>query len=317
MILNMVFPSAVGLRYVVITKWNMIGNITTEDIYMQQVGNIKRRVDDADFLIENKKYESALLLLLTAIDGSAIKVFPAKTQSITNPTRTKQNRQIVNEMGNSERYQRFLGVRIRQLLGMVLSEDEYYAKELIHFVEGQDDPEVIIYKAFRCNDVHESSIPTEYHYVYSDDAVSNQLSMEFSNGCIKFSSGFLSLLRSAIVYAPCNGSEFGINHFRIMPNAGVTEDDIYEHCAKEFGVSYGKVIVIKGVLAKIGPIVHSLGLDELSVIVARRINPGTKTGLSAPRDGKPECIRDNRFTESGKALLNYILKNSQVVDIAS
>ncbi|HBX3218989.1 TPA: hypothetical protein MHW38_11680 [Klebsiella pneumoniae] len=317
MILNMIFPSAVLLRYVVITKWNMIGNITTEDIYMQQVGNIKRRVDDADFLIENKKYESALLLLLTAIDGSAIKVFPAKTQSITNPTRTRKNRQIANEMPNSERYQRFLGVRIRQLLGIMLSEDEYYAKELIHFVEGQEDPEVIIYKAFRCNDVHESSIPTEYHYVYSEDAISNNLSMEFSNGTIKFSSGFLSLLRSAIVYAPCNGSEFGISHFRLMPNDGMTEDDIYNHCNNEYGVSYGKVIVINRLLADIGPGVHSLDLDELSEIIVESIHPGTKTGLSFPRGGKPACISNNRFTESGKSMLNYILKNSQVVDIAS
>lgn len=284
---------------------------------MQQAGNIKRRVDDADFLIENKKYESALLLLLTAIDGSAIKVFPAKTQSITNPTRTKKNRQIANEMPNSERYQRFLGVRIRQLLGMVLSEDEYYTKELVHFVEGQDDPEVIIYKAFRCNDVHESSIPTEYHYVYSEDAISNNLSMEFSNGSVKFSSGFLNLLRSAIVYAPCNGTEFGINHFRLMPNSGMTEVDIYDHCKKEYGVSYGKVIAINMLLAGIGPSAHSLDLNELSEIIAESINQGTKIGLSSPRDGKPACITNNRFTESGKAMLNYILKNSQVVDIAS
>jgi len=273
-------------------------------------GYIKKRIEDSDFLIENGKYESALLLLLTAVDASAIKVFPKGMLSLY-----KKNTGKIGEMGNAERYKRFLGVRVQEILGVVLSSNAYY-EDVFKFTDG-DSPQDIIYKALRCSDVHEGHIPYEYRYIYTDSSTTGEISVSFSGPDVIFDRGFLTLIRRAVVEAPCNDKEFGRESYSIS-YGGFDNDIDYAHSNKDrFKLSPGRIaILVKKSVAykKNNP---QLSDEELKKLIAAEIkdNSHGSYNFSGYSDGESyqqtEGIRSmsGEFTDTGRRALDFIFND--------
>lgn len=283
---------------------------------MKNSGHIRQRINDADFLVAHGRYEAALLLLLIAIDGSAIKVFPKDTPSISKPGKKK-------EMRNWERYQRFLGVRLRQEMGFDLDEKAYHIKnlsELPQFINDQDPPEKIIYETFRNNDVHESRIPEHHHYVYSEQGISNSMGMEFSNGDVRFSTGFLTLLRRVVVNAPCNGVEFGIKHIRLSPKEDMTTSDFINKLSDDYSLSPGRIEAMIKIIEATEVDINAISDVELAKALSYTLKtryPSAVTGLSFTSVQSPICRWDEGFTEYGASVCRDILKKSRVVNIST
>lgn len=284
---------------------------------MKSSGHIQKRVSDADFLIANERYEAALLLLLTAIDGSASKIFPPKTLSISNPTRMRKGKEVTNEMPNSEKYQRFLGVRLRQIMGSTLSEEAYRQKELPSIIKGHEQPEVIIYRHFRCNDVHESLIPEKYQYVYYDKASIGEVSLRFEHGEVFFSMGFLTLLKNVIVYAPCNGIEFGVKHLRFKNRDGSPECDFFAYYGEHYEIPPGRVLGIREAILKIGESVYSMDDNMLAEKVGKNIEKVFETGLKYSFNKEAIMGGDGVLTPYGVSIVKDMLDRVVIVDIAS
>lgn len=275
--------------------------------------HIKKRVNDAEFLIENKRYEAALLLLLIAIDGSAIKVFPKGMQSISHPTKKKNGRWVKNEISNSERYQRFLGVRLMQELGFALADSTFYESTIPQMVSGPERPETIIYKAFRNNDVHESKIPEEYHYVYSEDGVSDEFGISFSNGEVKFNVGFLTLLKNVVVRAECNRSEFSSKFITLNHKDGLSIDDYINELNSKSEISLGRIRILVNLMNYLDNEAYALSNDKLrellNVLIQKHLSGSDLTGLCSATviSGKPPiCTREGGMTNEGVEFIRAI-----------
>ena len=275
--------------------------------------HIKKRISDAEFLIENQRYEAALLLLLIAIDGSAIKVFPKGTQSISHPTKKRNGKWLKNEMSNRERYQRFLGVRLMQELGVALPDSTFYVKNLPQLTNWEERPETIIYKAFRNNDVHESKIPEEYHYVYSEDGVSDQFGISFVNGEIIFNKGFLTMLKNVVVRAECNRSEFSKKFIILTHKCGLSIEDYINKLSDEHGITKGRITILVRLMNYLDEEAYALSNGDLRLLlnslIQEHLNSGNFTGLCSATDliGKPPiCTRENWMTNEGVEFIRTI-----------
>ncbi|HGU5559262.1 TPA: hypothetical protein ACM93N_002566 [Escherichia coli] len=110
------------------------------------MGHILELVNDAQALIERRRYNSALVLLLTAIDASAAKIYPKGCKSYLNPKDT---------MRPKERFIRFLSARLSDVFGHYLP-DEIHSEPVIKDIgnEGRG-PAKIIYEVFRTSVIHE------------------------------------------------------------------------------------------------------------------------------------------------------------------
>lgn len=270
---------------------------------MNNSGYIKQQVDDADALIKEGRYQSALLLLLTAIDGSAKKKYPEGTKSISSPK---------VKMMNNERYKRFLGVRIRQVMGMCVSEDAYNYKELPSFVGGVDNPEEVIYKQFRCELVHDGKIKDEHYYVYNEESLSKTLQFEFSEGKLKFSSGFLRLLRDVITLAPVNARDFAFRNIRFEPKEGESFDELFNRISSYCDVSPGRIQILIKIIEEAGGDSFELDDAELakkltSILFQKHIDVEVRVICNA-RDIDPICSQVNGFTPSGIKLIREIIE---------
>lgn len=280
------------------------------------MGNIKQRVEDAKFNYEHGRYEAALSLLLSAVDGSARKIFPEGVPSINNPVDKKGN---PIAMGNKERYVRFLGVRLAHVMGFHFGEEAYFANPRASMVSGVLSPEEKIYMAFRCSDTHESGLPEELKYVF-DKGLKDQYELQLSGKEFRFSSGLLKILERVIVEAPTNGKEFGIEHFRLLPKEGLNPSSLYSYYEKEFEISKGRVDILRMMLAVIP---DSFNIDDTELVSALNqifqyyLPEGMKTGLCIGRFRYPPCVRDSGFTPQGIKICRDLLLNFKRVDISS
>lgn len=270
---------------------------------------IKEQVDDADALIEQGRYKSALLLLLTAIDGSAKKKYPDGTMSICFPN---------DKMRNKERYIRFLGVRLRQVMGICLTEEAYNYKTLPAFVHGYDNPEEIIYKQFRCELVHDGKIQDDNYYVYDENTLSETLKFEFSDGKIRFSSGFLRLLKDVITMAPVNASDFGFKSIRFEPRQGENYDEFLERISSRCDISPGRIQILIQVLEEAGRESFELNDTELAgkltAILFGKHSAVEIRVICNARDNDPICSRVNGFTINGVKLMREITHQENIID---
>lgn len=289
---------------------------------MQKVSNIKKRLDDVDFLISHGRYEAALLLLVTAISGSALKVFPFEQKPITKPKKTNGQAQK-KRMTDGEKYKRFLRVRLQQIMGYDLPEEAYYWDEIPQFIVAETAPEDIIYHLLRCNDVHESGIPEDYHYIYSENSVGGDFGIEYSNGKWVFCKGFLSLLREVVIGAPCNGKEFGIKHWRFTPKAGVDLRGLIHELSQDLGLTPGRIDIFIQLIerSKLNEnTVAELSDLELATILTKtlhtKLNGGAKSGLCMARAKEPLCTMEGGITLYGAEIFRKILSKGEVIDIA-
>lgn len=284
---------------------------------MESKGSIRKRVEDANFNIEHGNYETALALLLIAIDGSARKMYPKGTKSIKNPR---------NDMGNKERYTRFLGVRLREIFGMAMHDRDYYQGELPKLVNGVESPEDKIYTGFRCNELHESGLPEELRYAYEPNSINNTLSLDFIDGEVHFSSGFLRLLEIVITGAPCNGTEFGINHFRLIPNDGSDALDYMKQIGMNNGVTLGRINIMMELIQFAGPHACHMGDEDLAKTLTHMLDSkmvsGARTGLCSPgwlEPGSAEamgplCDWEGGINSNGVKIARKIMDSTHFVD---
>lgn len=274
------------------------------------LGGVRKRVEDAKFNIHHGRYEAALALLLIAIDGSARKVYPKDFKSLKNPKK---------DIGNRERYTRFLGVRIRQLFGVALDDDAYFHGDLPQFVGGIESPEDKIYVGFRCNELHESQLPSDLQYAYDPKGIDNKLSLEFSNGKVHFSSGFLSLLEAVIVGAPCNGKEFGIHYYRLRPTGDVSLNEYINEISQRYGISPGRISILKELVQFIGPDVMKLSDKDLTLSLTKyldeRMPRGARTGLCTAGTAEEICTWDGGITSFGLQIVRDMLQKVKLEDI--
>ncbi|UNK53067.1 hypothetical protein [Rahnella aceris] len=284
---------------------------------MSNYGYIAKRIEDSDFLIGNGRYESALLLLLTAIDASAILVFPKGTKSLY-AGKSKE------DMGVGERYKRFLGVRIPEILGVVLDDNAYY-QELIKFTPDKNTPQEMIYTALRCNDVHEGHIPYEYHYIYNEKSASDNISVSFSGSDVVFNSGFLTLLKTAVVDAPCNDKEFGRASYKLEYKNHNCANDYAEGSKDTFKLSPGRIIVLIKLCHKLKKLNPQLNNDDLKVMIINHIEQNENNAsynFSGYYDEHPlgvvmgEAMRDKsgKITQMGKQRLDIIFNDIQFIE---
>jgi len=272
------------------------------------VGNISKRIDDAHYNMDGGRFEAALCLLVSAVDGSSRKVYPEGTKSLKNP---KEN------MGNKERYTRFTGVRIRQMfLGPdSLPENIYYEGELPNIINQEKQPELIIYEMFRCVDAHESGLQDENKYVF-DDGINEQYGMKFVGGEIKFSRGFLKLLENIVVYAVSNGKEFGINHWRLQAKNGDTLIRYIEDFSSRKNLQPSKMHTLMMILLNSGLECLSGGdLNAKNAINQAIPNNGLIASLSHYERYDP-IIVDLKITDRGLLLLREISAGLEFVDVA-
>lgn len=284
---------------------------------MSNHGYIAKRIEDSDFLIGNGRYESALLLLLTAIDASAMVVFPKGTKSL-------YEGKSKYDMGNAERYKRFLGVRIPEILGVVLGEDAYY-RELIIIAHEKNTPQEMIYKVFRCNDVHEGHIPYEYHYIYNRESSSNNIGVSFSESDVVFDSGFLTLLREAVVGAPCNDKEFGRASYKLKYKNYDCEYGYAEGNKDIFKLSPGRIRILIKLCHRIKKLNPQLNNDDLKAMIINHIeqnedNPSYNVSghyVELPLGVSiGEAVRDRsgKITQTGKQCLDIIFNDIQFIE---
>ncbi|EOL8940743.1 hypothetical protein ACM91Y_002217 [Cronobacter dublinensis] len=275
---------------------------------MAPKGSIKKRVDDANFNIAHGKHEAALALLLIAVDGSSKKVYPEGTMSLVKPK---------EKMGNKERYTKFLGVRIRQILGIALDDRAYQQPNLIKFIEGIESPEDKIYTSFRCNDLHESGLPDDLRYVYEPEGVSNAIQIEFGNEGVRFSSGFLSLLENVIKGATCNGDEFGLSYYRFITVDNEEMGSLFDRLSLRYNISTGRLGILKELIELAGPDALSLKDEELAQCLTKILDTkmpgGARTGLCTAGSPQPVCIRDGNITGYGVGIVRDMLACGKLV----
>lgn len=295
------------------------------------MSKIKDRIDDADLLIANGKIESALTLILIAIDGSAKKIFPEGCLSIDkeaeNISKLKGLDETkvlkITEMKNKERYTRFLGVRLRSFFGMVLPDDAYFYHQIPKFDNREKQLEEIIYKIFRNAVVHDAGLPEKYNYVLEKSDGSGDFRVEINQGEVVFSKGLIGLLREVVVSAPTNGVEFGKRHLRICPKEGLTIDGILRELSSKYEFSEQRIDVFLRVIALADLDLSNKNKKELKaafdLCVRDNLNAGAITGISLPdMSGRPMFYcRDTGLTERGLTLLDELSGLVRVVDISS
>jgi len=281
---------------------------------------IFNKVEDARANINEGRYEAALTLLLVAIDGSSRKFYPDGTISIKNPPK---------KMGNKERFTRFLGVRIRQVLGIQVPHEVYFGGELHPIVGGIENPEDKIYVHFRCNDLHEAGLPEDAQYVYEESTISNVMSLSFHGDRVRFSSGFLTLLEEIVVGSPRNGSEFGIHYYQLKAPNGKDVKNSLAEIASANGLGFTQLDIIRKLLEFIGPHAKEMSdaqlKEELLENLLSKLPGGAKpalaynpsdTPLYEPAEANSVYKLDGHFTNLGVKVARDIIKELEFDEIS-
>lgn len=240
--------------------------------------SIKAQVEDAVFLAKSQRFVGALTALMLAIAASSRRVFPRGTNSVEKPK---------EEMGDREAFTLFLGGRIRKLLFGHLGGPETGNSGIsVRFKGKQYDLAYILYKYYRCELIHNGELPENIEFAPSQHPEPGRLAVSISSGeKMILDYGWIDLLINAVVYAECNGPEFGIKHYRLGQNSGVDESVFRNDAVARFGITPGRYEILKHGVKTIGPhIVRSSKDEEViahfsKVVESGEINGGAITGL--------------------------------------
>jgi hypothetical protein len=247
--------------------------------------SIKSQLDDALFLKANERYLGAFTVLMLAVAASSRLTFPQGTPSKVD---------LKKLMGDGEAFRLFLGGRIRKMLmGLDRGPDEGTAGVTVPVNGKSHDLAYIFYKYYRNGLIHESELPNEVEFVPSQQAcqgirienrgfsvcisvVSNKLSLDY---------GWVDLLIGAVKRARCNGAEFGIEHYDLLPNIGVESEAFLTALAEQHATSRGRVDIIQYGLESMPPESVAAMADEKIIkgfrylCATEAINGGAMTGL--------------------------------------
>lgn len=245
---------------------------------------IREQVEDASFLAQNGRYVGALTTLMLAVAASARRTFPKGTKSSEKPK---------DEMSDREAFTLFLGGRIRKILfGDFGGPDEGTSGISVSFRNAQHDVAYVLYKYYRCELVHDGELPEDVEFSGANQHstglnISNcglQVSISTGNKMV-LDHGWIDLLREAVTNARCNGAEFGIQHFDLVPILGVDEATFLASLAEKYKTSPGRVQILKHAVRKLSPDTISNAAESAitknfsALVESQEINGGAITGL--------------------------------------
>jgi hypothetical protein len=151
--------------------------------------SIQTRLEEAKLLIENGRYEGALLCVLIALAATSQRRFPrGKTQSILNPKK---------RMGDGESFQTFISQEIPKITDANSFNIEFQGKKR---PLGE-----VLYKWLRCHSVHEAELAPEIEFI--PDPTPGQLFIKNQSGppeIIIFSHSLIIFLADMVARAPEN-----------------------------------------------------------------------------------------------------------------
>lgn len=273
---------------------------------------IREQVQDASFLAQHGRHIGALTTLMLATAASARRTFPKRTKS-----REKPN----EEMSDREAFTLFLGGRIRKILfGDFGAPDEGTSGVSVEFRGKQHDIALILYKYYRCELVHDGELPEDVEFVTTSKpglTIGNrniQISISVGNK-LALDHGWIDLLVEAITNARCNGAEFGIQHFDLVPLAGIDDTSFITSLVERYGTSPGRVQILKHAVRKISPSSIEEGANTTiaerfrKLVESQEINGGAITGLSSHNF----TDRQGNLQQRGLDLLREIASAYQLV----
>jgi hypothetical protein len=248
--------------------------------------SIKQQVEDALFLANNGRYMGALANLMLAVAASARKAFPQGTKSKENP---------VKDMGDREAFCLFLGGRMRKILfGDFGGADMGKGGMIINFKGKQYDIEYILYKFYRCELVHNGDLPEDIEF----QPPQANAGLTVGGGGVEVSIiswgqkmvldyRWIDLLVKSVMHARCNGEEFGIEHYDLVPVVDGKEEEIKKDIVDGYQITPGLFNILKRAMQSISPS-HIQELNDSEVISKFKelvekevINPGAIIGLSS------------------------------------
>ena len=276
--------------------------------------SISQQVDDAKFLAQNNRHLGALTTLMLAVAASSRLCFPKGTKSIDNPTEI---------MGDREAFTQFLGGRIKTILftdpSRPQSGPQYGTSGIsVSFKGKQYDVAFLLYKYYRCELVHEAELPQDVEFIPPDPSHfgvpigRGQLGVTISGGDkLVFDYGFIDLLVKAVVEAPCNGVEFGIDHFQLVEKSNVAEADFRTSMIDKYGITPGRLFEMKDAARLITPELINASEDIIvtyafwKLVISGAIQRAT---IGAFED-RHLTDRDGHLSSKGLALLREIAGN--------
>src|SRR3972149_1270896 len=222
--------------------------------------SIKAQVEDALFLSHNGRYVGALTNLTLAIAASSRKIFPQGTKSKEDSSK---------EMGDREAFTLFLGGRIRKILfGDYGSPDIGNSGILVGFKGKEYDVAYILYKFYRCELVHNGELPEDIVFQPPNpkagiNVINGGVNVSISTGeKMVLDYGWIDLLVKVVVYAKCNGKEFGIEHYELVPLEGINEEEFSKDTVKNYRITPGRFSIFKHAVLNIRPDVVNQSTDE-------------------------------------------------------
>jgi hypothetical protein len=278
--------------------------------------SICEQVEDAAFLAQHGRYVGALTILVLAVAASSRRTFPKGMQSIEEPTK---------EMSDREAFTLFLGGRIRKILfGDFGGPDAGNSGILVPFRGKKHDVAYVLYKFYRCELVHDGELPEDVEFTAPEVGIPQGLNIENQGIRVSISAGekmvldygWIDLLIKAVVNARCNGPEFGIQHYDLIPLPGIEDQAFLEELATKYGTSLGRVQILKHAVRKLSPVSIIDGTNEAiaaqfqGLVDSGEINGGAITGLF----GHGFTDQAGRLLERGFALLREVASGYQRVE---
>ncbi len=246
--------------------------------------SIRQQVEDAAFLAQHDRHLGALMILMLAIAASSRRAFPKGTMSLKRSN---------EKMRDCEAFTQFLGGRIRQLLFGSFGSSEFGTSGVsVNFKGDQLDIADILYKFYRCELVHEGKLPEDIEFSSQQGLDGLTVAQRYSRVSISsgakmvFDYGWIDLLIQAVTFAPCNGTEFGIEYFNLIPHGSESESAIKEFIVAKYGITLGRFHLLQEIVRLLSPKrVEQSDDAELSrlflgLLQDGQINRGALTGLA-------------------------------------
>src|SRR3990172_593694 len=279
--------------------------------------SVREQVEDAIFLAQNQRYIGALTNLMLAVAASSRKTFPDGTKSLEVP---------FEKMGDREAFTLFLGGRIRKILfGDFGGPETGNSGISVGFKGKQYDMAYILYKFYRCELVHNGELPEDIEFQPPQTSENSGLSVSNCGLSVSISSGdkmvldygWIDLLVNSVVNARCNGDEFGINHYELVPNDGIDEQDFAQRTVSQYVITPGRFEILKHAVRRISPnVITKCNDTEVSkhfseLVRLGEINGGALTGLSSYNLSD----RSGVIQPKGIEILRRIANSYQIVKV--
>lgn len=267
--------------------------------------SIKILTEDALSLRDQGKHLSALTLLLAAVAASSRKCFDHPDQVTGRPGGIKRD---------ADAFKSFLGGRFRSRHSAPgIHADDYGSSGIVITFKGkQSFIEDILYKHYRNGLLHEGRLPECVGF----KEWPSDFSIEVSNEYISFSYGLIDVLADAVVYARCNGSEFGISHFRLVRRDNIDFPNLLSEMEKLWPRSSSRVPIFEAMFFIFDPeSVATASDDDIQSLLSSAINKDQiNGGMMTTLYFRGLATDDHHLTDCGLEALRYLAPAYEILD---